>query len=818
MKRVLTSLCLLALLLSPGSLLLVRTAAQQTSVAQTNNATLQLAGLRAPVTVRRDERGIPYIEAANDADLYFAQGYVTASDRLFQMELFRRTARGELAEIFGAGPDASALESDKQHRRYGFAQLAEAQAARLPVKLRAALEDYARGVNAYIESLDSKSLPPEFQILQFKPRPWRVADSLLVGKLFDEALSTSWQTDLMRAAFADLPPQLRDQLFPETSPLDVILVGSDKIKSNKQSRGSIEMLPPTATIGRSEMEALAHNEQMTRATLERVGLYAEDCAASNNWVISGKHTVTGKPLLANDPHLSPSAPSIWYMTHLSTPNNRAAGISVAGLPGIAIGHNDQIAWGATSLEPDVQDLYLEEFDVTNPRRYLTPQGWRDADVRHEEIRVRKNPITTDTETVPLDVVVTRHGPIIFEKDAKRYALRWTALDPDANLVESFYLLNTARNWNDFRAALRNYSGPAFNMIYADVQGHIGYYGAGRFPIRKTGSGKLPYDGSTDEGEWTGFIPFDALPHLYDPPSGIIVTANNRIVGLDYPYTLTVNYEPAYRAHRINDLLHAKEKFSIDDFRAIQGDTYTISGALFAREFVKVMREENKSAAQDETLTDAIRLLSDWDGRVRVDSRAALLVAHLRDNFRNLVLSRKLGAERAKLYRYSNSDTLVDRIVEERPREWLPSDYQSYAQLFRVCLSTAREELTKELGSNEASWKWGDEAVANFPHPLAGIPLIGQKFLIQPFPQNGSTTSLPTVNRGSSVSMRLIADPADWDRTEQGITLGVSGLPASPHWKDQLEDWRNVTPRPFPFTQAAVTSAAKETLRLEPDGK
>ncbi|MDT5121577.1 MAG: penicillin amidase [Acidobacteriota bacterium] len=814
MKKLFTAFCLL-LILSVLHSFPVHISAQSASVSQINSGTLHLAGLHAPVTVRRDERGIPYIEAANDSDLYFAQGYVTASDRLFQMELFRRTARGELAEIFGAGPDGSVLEGDKQHRRYGFAQLAESQTERLPAKLRTALEDYARGVNAYIDSLDAKSLPPEFQILQLKPRPWRVADSLLVGKLFDEALTTSWQADLARAAFTDLPHQLRDQLFPETSPLDVILVGSDQKKSGKASLVPSTTLPQTAAISQTEIETLALNEQMTRETLERVGLYAEDCAASNNWVISGKLTVTGKPLLANDPHLSPSAPSIWYMTHLSTPSNRAAGVSVAGLPGIAIGHNEQIAWGVTSLEPDVQDLYLEKFDKDNPRRYMTPAGWRETDVRHEEIKVRKSPISTETGTVPLDVIVTRHGPIIFEKDSKRYALRWTALDGDANLVESFYLLNTAHNWNDFRAALRNYAGPAFNMIYADVKGHIGYYGAGRFPIRKTGSGKLPYDGSTDEGEWTGFIPFDALPHVYDPPNGIIVTANTRIVGFDYPYQLTVTPGPAYRARRIYDLLQAKKKFSIDDFRAIQGDTYTISGALFAREVAQVARGENAPAAKGDIWEAAVRLLTDWDGRVVPDSRAALLAAHLRNAFRRRVLIGMLGADRAKMYRYANADTLIDRLIEERPREWLPKEFKSYAELFRACLADAREELTKDYGADESKWTWGREAIARFPHPLAGVPFIGKQFTIEPFPQNGSTSSFSTVNRGSSVSMRLIADTSDWDRTQQGIALGVSGLPSSLHWKDQLEDWRNVTPRTFPFTQAAIVSAAKETLRLEP---
>jgi penicillin amidase len=801
--------CLLLLLLP------ARAGAQAASTAQADSTTLRLAGLQRGVTVRRDARGVPYIEAANEADLSFAQGYVTASDRLWQMELLRRTARGELAEILGPGPNNSVLEGDKQHRRYGFAQLSEAQVGQMPPALRAALEAYARGVNAYIESLDARSLPPEFQLLQLTPRPWRPADSLVIAKLFDEVLSTSWYADIMRAAFAGLPQAQRDALFPETSPLDVLLVGSDR--ANKKGASSLlpDARPNGPALKAEALGSLAAQRLTARLTLERVGLYAADSAASNSWVVSGAHTVSGKPLLANDPHLSPSAPSIWYMTHLSVPGSRMAGVSVAGLPGIAIGHNEQIAWGITSLEPDVQDLYVEKFEAANPRRYQTPTGWREAEVRHEEIKVRKGFTGNATESVPFDVLVTRHGPIIYEKGGQSFALRWTALDPQSNLLPSFYRFSRARNWDEFRAALRDYSGPAFNMIYADVKGHIGYYGAGRFPIRKTGRGALPYDGSTDAGEWTGFIPFDALPHLYDPPSGIIITANSRIVGHDYPYQLTAMPLAAYRARRIDDLLRAKAKMTIDDFRAVQGDTYSIPGTTFARELVKVANESPAAATGDEGWRAAVRLLSEWDGRVVPESRAALMVAHLREAFGRRVLAGTLGAELARQYSYSNSDTFLDRVITERPREWLPREFKSYAELLRACYADARAELSKRFGADESLWAWGRQAQVRFPHPLAGVPVIGQQFVIPPFPQNGAINNLTTINRGPNVSMRLIADAANWDRTQQGITLGQSGIPSSPHWKDQLEDWRNVTPPVFPFNAAAVERATRATLRLEP---
>ena len=786
------------------------TLAPQTAVAQTVPTTLHVAGLRAPVTIRRDERGIPYVEAANESDLYFAQGYVTASDRLWQMELGRRFARGELAEILGR----AALEEDKRHRLYGFAQVAEAEVAQAAPQARAQLEAYAQGVNAYIGSLDQKSLPPEFRILQLKPRPWTPTDSLLIIKNFAEALNTSWPTDLaMEAGQASLPVDKRGALLLETSPLDVLVVGTD----SPRKKASTSTAPPDSSGSLNHLttlQSLAQIENNIALSFERLGLYAEDRAASNNWVVSGAHTVSGKPLLANDPHLSSSAPSIWYMMHLSAPGLRVAGVTSPGLPGIVIGHNERIAWGFTNVGPDVQDLYLETFDKENPRKYMTPAGWREAEVRHEEIKVRKGFTDSSTEIVPLDVTITRHGPIVFEKDGKRYALRWTALNPALNDAMGFQALNRARNWKEFVSALSSYVGPMQNMVFADVDGHIGYYAAGRAPIRKSGDGFVPYDGATDAGEWNGFIPFDKLPHLFDPPSGIIVTANQRIVGRDYPYFLTHVWPAPYRARRILTLLQAKPKMTAEDFRAIQGDTYSIAASTFAKEAVKLARGQ-AATPDDGKWQETIKLLDGWDGRMNADSRPALLAALMRSEFSSRIFKAALGPELAKSYGWPNSATLIDLIITERPQEWLPKEFKDYLALLRACETAARETLTKRLGADESKWTWGDFAQVRFPHPLAAVPLIGQQFLIGPFPQNGSSGGTVSVNVGTNVSMRLIADPGDWDKTQHGITLGESGLPNSPHWKDQLEDWRNVTPRAFPFTKAAVAAATRETLLLEP---
>ena len=800
--------CTLALIFSLTSFIPVHTKcfAQVAAQAATSQS-VQLKGLKERVTITRDERGIPYIDARNDDDLYFAQGYATAADRLWEMDLFRRTARGELAEILGAGPNNVVLDQDKLHRTYGFAQEADAEVAQASPKSLAVVEAYARGVNAYAASLDAKSMPPEFQILQYSFRPWTPADSFIIGKIFFEALSDTWRLDLMRQSLASLPAEKRSALLPETSPLDVLVVGKDTKALSARSKAS-------SSLSTAALAALAHNQEIAAAALDRIGFSTDALAASNNWVVSGNHTVTGKPLLANDPHLRPTAPSIWHMVHLNAPGVRVAGVTAPGIPGVIIGHNDRIAWGFTNVGPDVEDLYLEKFDASNAKRYQTPQGWQNAIVRQEQIKVRKGFTSSDTDTVVQQVTVTRQGPIVFEANGKRYALRWTALDPKLNRPDLQYALNRARNWNEFNAALEDFTGPTQNIVYADVDGHIGYHAAGIVPIRKSGDGSVPYDGSTDAGDWTSYIPISKLPQVYDPPAGIIFTANQRIVGSDYPYFLTHSWAQPYRARRIFTLLNEKPTLSSDEFRRIQSDLYSIAGVLFAQQAVKLLRP--KLTPTDEKLKAALDTFEEWDGRVNAESTVAPLLSQMRLAFRSKILGAALGPDLARNYQWSNFDTTLDRIIKDQPAEWLPKEFASYADLMRASYDQAIANLTKSLGADETKWTWGDMAKARFPHPLSQAPLIGGLFTVPPFPQNGTGGLLgATVNVGSSVSMRLIADVSDWDKTQQGIALGESGLPKNPHWTDQLADWRAVTPREFPFTQAAVTKAAKETLVLEP---
>jgi penicillin amidase len=769
--------------------------------AQTPTQTLTVSGLKDSVTVRRDERGIPYIEAKNEADLYFAQGYAMAQDRLWQMDLYRRVALGETAEIFGK----DVLEEDKRWRKYGFAQLAPESLKLTAPEVRAALESYANGVNAYIATLDQKTLPIEFQVLQYRPRPWQAVDSIIVGKILSEGLSSSWRQDLMKAL---IPADKRAEMFEPSSNYDVLLVGKDndaaKSKTAKaENKFSIE---PDENARNSTLAALETAENIRKSSLERIGLYAEDLAASNNWVVSGKKTLDGKPLLANDPHLNASQPPIWYLVNLSAPNLKVAGVTFPGAPGVVLGHNENIAWGATNVGPDVQDLYLEEFDAANPLRYRTANGFETASVRREEIKVRKNALNPETETVSMDVVSTRNGVIFFEDGGKRYALKWTALDPKNNELDGFYYGNRAKNWEEFKAALKLYGGATQNFIYADTRGNIGWYAAGRIPIRKSGDGSLPYDGTTNAGDWTGFIPFEELPNLYNPPENYIVTANQRIVGKSYKYhDLIARIFVPFRAARLQQLLAANSKLTVNDMRDFQFDTFSILNSLYAREIV------NSKAASEET----VKLLSGWDGRMNADSKAALLINEIRNAFRNKVLAASFGADQLKNINWSNEGNFFERLIKDKPKKWLPKEFADYNALLKASETEARANLTKKLGADEAKWTWGEANKIRFNHPLAVAPLIGGQFAISPLPLNGSGGTAATPNVGANVSMRLIATPGNWDTTRHGITTGQSGDPKSPHYKDQLENWYSGNTPIFPFSKPAIDAATKETVLLVP---
>jgi len=758
---------------------------------QTSRESISFPSLADEVTIRRDERGVPFIEATNEPDLYFAQGYATAEDRLWQMDFLRRTARGELAEIVGR----SALEVDKLHRIYGFRSVAETLKKRASNHTREVLEAYARGVNAFIDRCDAKSLPLEFQVLQYQPKHWTPLDSLALGKLFAEKLSFTVEADLLRALLSDLPPERTAWLLPATSPLDLIAARQSAVESN-------EFKETELAIFAEVLKGMRRARAVTNGDSE---------IGSNSWVAGGDKTVSGKPMLASDPHLPPGSPSIWHIVHLSTDDLRVAGVAVPGVPGVMIGHNEWIAWGVTNLCPDVQDLYVEQFDTTTGRSYKTPNGWREAEIRTEEIAIRKAPDGSANAPVKLEVKVTRHGPIIFETGSMALALRWTAIDDDIIDLDTFLALNRARNWNDFATALSGYGGPPQNFTYADTAGHIGYYAAGRIPIRKSGDGSVPYDGTTDDGEWTGFVPFAELPHVFDPPSATVVSANQRIVDDAYPHHLTHNWRVPYRARRIHELLQAKPQFSIEDFLTIQRDTYSYPDAIFAREIVKLGERSPETSIEWRELVDH---LSGWDGYSNAESAVLPLVFEMRKAFRTYILTEAIGSERTQTYEWRNEGTFVDRLIIQRPRSWLPAEFASYESLLLACYRGAVNKLTEKLGPNRERWTWGRLAQVRFPHPLENLGPVAAKFATRTFLQN-TGGSMPTVNAGSRVSMRFIVDLSDWDSTRLCLPLGESGVHSSPHREDQLDEWRDVEPRVLPFSETAIANATHSLLFLEP---
>jgi penicillin G amidase len=768
-------------------LLFVNASIPLTGLGQTRSSSpieIRLEGLRDRVVVRRDERSIPYIEAKNDADLYFVQGYVTASDRLWQMDLLRRVARGETAELFGR----QTLEEDKRWRRFGFARIAEATVAASDPDVLAALQNYSRGVNAYISALTDETIPAEFRILQIRPRPWTPADSVVIGKILAEALSSTYQHDLRRDALKGIDPAKLADLTNPVTPYDVILFGTDTSPSRSAASGT------SPRIGEA-MIAAANVEMALRArSLQRIGLYAEDLAASNNWVISGKRTVDGKPILANDPHLMPAAPGIWYIVHLSTPSMRVAGVTFPGSAGVVLGHNEHIAWGATNVGPDVQDLYLETFN--DDGKYQTPKGWAPPTIRREEIKVRTNLLQPATAVEILDVTETRNGPIIIDTDSRKLALKWTAFDTANREFDAFFHLNRAKNWEEFKRALSGYGGAMQNFIFADTKGNIGWYAAGKVPIRRNGDGSLPFEGSGSDGDWIGHIPFDELPNLYNPPSGFIMTANQRIVGMDYKYPqIARDFAPPWRARRLFDLLMADTKATMDSTAAAQHDVYNIPVAMLAKEIISV------NAASEEN----IKALKEWDGRMTPGSYAALLASEIRVCAANKIAEANKPVPGALI-----REKVLHRAVAERSSRWLPKEFADYAALLRSCEGAALNTFTSRYGADRSGWVFGRATAARFPHALAAAPLIGSQFTTPNTPIGGSGQ---TPNVGSGVSMRFIASPGNWDATRLVIPLGQSGDPRSSHYKDQFEKWRTGEPAVFPFTKDAVERSASSVTNF-----
>jgi penicillin amidase len=474
-----------------------------------------------------------------------------------------------------------------------------------------------------------------------------------------------------------------------------------------------------------------------------------------------------------------------------------------------------MAWGVTNFGPDVQDLYVEQFEGSG-RRYKVGDGWRDAEVRTEHIVVRREGLEPAYDVRDVDVLVTRHGPVVRDEGARKFALRWTALDPVCEM-SAFLSLDAAKNWDDFRSALATYPGPAQNFVYADVDGHVGYYAAGNIPIRRTGTGDAPYDGAGDAGDWLGYVPFDRLPHVLDPPDGFVVTANNRTVGTSVSEFYTHEWIAPFRAYRIEELLKAAERLTPASMNDIQNDAYSYPDAIFAREVVSIARDRARAGAAGSSEWDELAdRLGGWDGRLTVDSVPAAVVVTMRKKLFDRVLAGKLG-DRAASYSWFGRETLYTNLIEQRPERWLPPGTASWDTLLLDAYGEAKHALTEKLGADPAGWRYGHLNTFTLAHPLARVPGLATVVNLAPFEIDGGQSAIKAVGvlRGWGPSMRLVVDVGDFDRSTLVLPAGESGQPASPHYADQTDDWRDGRTFPFPYSESAVAAATVETLVLVP---
>lgn len=766
---------------------------------------ITLPGLKAGVIVDRDRWGTPWIRASSVHDMLMAQGYVTASDRLWQMDLLRRAASGNLAQIFGP----KALAADRERRTLGLEQAAEAAAASLDPEDRTIVDDYARGVNLYIFQ-HRWNLPLEFRLLRYRPRPWTATDTMLITAYMYDLLTSTWKEELDRARVTErVGIQRARDLYAVDSPYDHVLVGAvpkngsqNHATADPPFHGDPEAATPFGESLGPVDPAIAAAWGSAQALL---GVLPADIGAvmgSNDFVVSGAHTASGKPLLANDTHLPLAVPCIWYIDHLTAPGWNVEGFSIPGVPLVIIGHNNRIAWGFTDNLADVQDLYVEKFNPQRPHEYLVNGKWVAASVREETIHVRGRP------DVHLAVETTRHGPIVRRQGDIGYALQWTALQP-GGLGFTFPLIGQAQNWQQFLAAMSKISGPAQNAVYADVDGNIGFVVAGRIPIRKKGDGTVPVPGDTDEYGWTGYIPFDQLPRLFNPPGGIIATANGRITGPGYKYWLTDRWAPPYRTARIYQLLEGSKGLRPADFDAIQDDVVSLPDRFLAREMLQASRHDPPSNPQARRL---VQRLKGWDGRAVADSVETSFLYYARAALLNDILQPYLGNQ-TRMYDWWRNVVFLENVLQEKPARWLPPMYANYDQLLAASADQSVAELRRVWGPRADDWRWGRVNRLELRHPLGMRGPLRWLLNVGPVGHDGSAYTVNATRQGFGPAMRFVADLANYDDSLMELTPGESGQFGSPYYRDDFSRWVSGRGIVAPFSRAAETKARRHELIL-----
>ncbi|MFV9504790.1 MAG: penicillin acylase family protein [Oscillochloridaceae bacterium umkhey_bin13] len=774
---------------------------------------LSLNGLEAQATVRRDRWGIPHLRAASNDDLFAALGFVHAQDRLWQMELNRRTGHGQLAELFGP----LALSSDQFMRTLGFTRLARRELDHLDDETRAPLAAYVRGVNAFLEQ-SRRQLPIEYNLLGIQPRPWELIDLLVWPKVMSLSLAANWMGELFAARLAEL-------------------VGPERAAALDADYPANARVTMPTQLGEAALRMASEAARFNGVSSAPQG--------SNAWVVAGSRSANGRPLLADDPHLGLAIPAIWYVAHLEGGDYHVAGATFPGFPGVVIGHNRQIAWGVTNAMTDTQDLYIEQIHPNDPDLYRWQDGWRQIETIREEIVVKGQKAVTLH-----DVRLTHHGPIIDEVSGPAasplrhlsdpatplaLALRWTTLEPRPHTARSIFRINRAHDWASFRAALHDWDVAPQNFVYADQHGNIGYTLAGLHPVRVAGhDGRTPVPGWDGAYEWLGCIPTDELPTQFNPAEGMIVTANHRLVGSDHPLAeqLPGEYANPYRAERIAALLAATPTHDARSFAHIHNDVRSLPGLALARLVTELTPTEPlEQAARD--------LLVAWDGNLTADSAAGAVYASLRYQLLRLAYHEiePLGLAQAGLGAFAaipanrflehTLPELIARIevapLPQRPDPWLGHG-QTWHAILSEALRRASTELHEQLGPNPAHWSYGKVHSLTLRHALGSAPALAPLFNRGPWPMGGD---LDTVNqqyvprhtaagpRYNAPSYRQIFDPGDWDSARISIPTGQSGHPASQHYADMAAIWRAGGYVPLLWSDEAIARHTVATLILEP---
>lgn len=775
---------------------------------------VRMPGLSAVVRIYHDDKGVPHIFAANMNDAARALGYLHASERLFQMEMQRRAGRGELSAVIG--PDM--LGVDRFVRTLGLYQLAEDSYRSMSPEAQKFFSAYADGVNVWLKT-HRQALPPEFIVMGIKPEIWKPADSIVWGKLMALQLSHNYKLEVLRAKLAaKLTPKEMEDLFPPP-PKDAPITLNPKMTATGAVAPAIEGgdLAGAAIVS-------AQNDAVANA-LDKLGrITGLDQAASNEWVIAGTKTKTGKPILANDPHLGLEAPVLWYLVHIVTPGLALRGATVPGLPIVLLGQNDQIAWGFTTTGSDVEDLFVETVDPKNPDRYLTPEGPEPFKTRTEIIHVKSAPDETIT------VRSTRHGPLLSDIDpelaalagkGKVMALAFTALDTHDTTSEALMRLDRAKDWSQFQDALKLYQAPPQNIVYADRAGNIGFIVPGLAPIRKKGEGLLPSDGASGDYDWAGYVPFDAMPKLYNPPAGYIFNANNAVVGDDFKYFLGKDWEEPYRARRLQELFDQTSSYDLDTSAAMQADHISLA----ARQLLPfILRQQPK----DKRLTDAITMLRGWDGMMD-QSRPEPLVFEAWLFEMHKWLAAKTGDA---MEEEGPFDAMALAEILSHDPAWCraaPHSAPDCNSVIQDALRAALAFLSDRHGSDMRGWRWGSEHQARLDHKFySHIPLLR---LIADL-HAASSGDFYTLDRGGGSAddaahpfarthgggYRAIYDLDDPKRSRFMIASGESGHIFSPHYRDLFALWNKVDYIPLSGTPADLRKRGAEEMDLVPSGK